>query len=153
VARPGMGVAAQVEVKNTKAAGLGVPLPAGRVRFYEKDSDGDLHFTGESRIKHTPEGEKLTMDVGTVFDLVAERREVYNRRISDHEREYEIEVKLRNRKKNDVRIVVEEPVAGDNEVIKKSHDDTRKDSNTLQFTVPVKAGQEEVLTYTVRVRY
>jgi hypothetical protein len=153
VARPHMGVTAQLEIKNTRAAGLGVPLPAGRVRFYEKDADGDLHFTGESRIKHTPEGETMTLDVGTVFDVVAERREIYNRRISDREREYQIEVKLRNRKKNDVRVVVEEPVSGDHEVIKKSHEFTRKDANTLQFTILVRAGQEEILTYTVRARF
>lgn len=152
LARPGMGVAAQLEVKNEPSAGLGVPLPAGRVRFYEPDADGDLHFAGETRIRHTPDGEMLTLDVGTAFDLVAERRQLYNRRISDREREIAVEVKLRNRKKSDVRIVVEEPVAGDHEVIKKTHDFVRKDANTLQFTVAVGAGREEVLSYTVRAR-
>jgi hypothetical protein len=153
LARPGAGVAAQLEVKNTAAAGLGVPLPGGRVRFYERDGAGDLHFTGETTIRHTPEDETLTLDVGTAFDLVAERREVYNKRISDREREYQVEVKLRNRKKTAVSVVVEEPVAGDHEVIQKSHEPTRKDANTLQFTLPVAAGKEAVLTYTVRVRY
>ena len=153
VARPGAGVLAQFEFKNTRAAGLGEPLPAGRVRFYERDAAGDVHFTGETTIKHTPEGENLTLDIGTAFDLVAERREIANRRISDREREYRIEVKLRNRKKTGVTIVVEEPVAGDNEVIQKSHEPVRKDANTLQFTIPVAPGKEEVLTYTVRVRY
>ena len=153
LARPGAGVAAQLEVKNTRAAGLGVPLPGGRVRFYERDASGDLHFTGETTIRHTPEGETLTLEVGSAFDLVAERREVYNKRISDHEREYQIEVKLRNRKTTAVTIVVEEPVAGDHDVIQKSHEPTRKDANTLQFRVPVAAGKEAILSYTVRVRY
>jgi hypothetical protein len=153
LARPGAGVAAQLELENAKAAGLGVPLPGGRVRFYERDASGDEHFTGETRIHHTPEGEKLTLDVGTAFDLVAERREMYNRRISDREREVRIEVKLRNRKKTAVTIVVEEPVSGDHEVIQKSHEPVRKDANTLQFSVPVAPGKEEVLTYTVRQRY
>ena len=148
-----MGVAAQVELTNTAAAGMGVPLPEGRVRFYEKDVQGELHFTGESRIRHTPEGEKLTLDVGTAFDLVAERREVYNKRISDREREYEVEIKLRNRKQSDVLIVVEENVASDHEVIRKSHEFTRKDASTLRFVVPVAAGKEAVLDYAVRVRW
>ena len=148
-----MGVAAQVELTNTAAAGMGVPLPEGRVRFYEKDVQGELHFTGESRIRHTPEGEKLTLDVGTAFDLVAERREVYNKRISDREREYEVGIKLRNRKQSDVLIVVEENVASDHEVIRKSHEFTRKDASTLRFVVPVAAGKEAVLDYAVRVRW
>jgi hypothetical protein len=147
------GVTAQLELQNTRADGLGVPLPAGRVRFYERDATGDLQFTGETRIPHTPEGEKLTLDVGTVFDIAAERREVASRRISDREREYQVEIKLRDRKKTDVTVVVEEPVPGDHEVVKKTHEFVRKDANTLQFQVPVRAGQEGVLGYTVRVRY
>lgn len=147
------GVAAQLEIENRSAAGLGVPLPSGRVRFYERDAVGELHWTGESRIAHTAEDEKLTLDVGTVFDLAMERREVFNRRISDREREMEIEVKLRNRKKTNVTIVVEEPVAGDHEIVKKSHEYTHKDANTLRFEIPVAAGKEAVLDYVVRVRY
>ena len=149
----GAGVASQMVVTNSEAVGLGVPLPEGRVRFYEKDSSGDRHFTGESRIRHTAEGEKLTLDVGTAFDLVAERREVFNRRISDREREYQIEIKLRNRKPGAVTIVVEEPVAADHEVTQKSHPFTRKDAGTLRFDVAVAAGKESVLSYTVQVRW
>ena len=62
-------------------------------------------------------------------------------------------MKLRNRKQSDVSIVVEEGVAGDNEVLKSSHPSTPKDANTLQFVLPVAAGKETVLSYTVRVRY
>lgn len=146
-------VTAQLELTNTQASGLGVPLPDGRVRVYEKDARGELRFTGESHIRHTPEGEKVTIDVGTAFDLVAERREVYNKRISDHEREYEVEIKLRNRKKTAVTISVEESVASDFEVIRKSHEFTRKDAGTIVFQVPVAAGKEATLDYAVRVRF
>jgi hypothetical protein len=37
--------------------------------------------------------------------------------------------------------------------VKSSHPATSKDANTLQFAVPVPAGKESVLTYTIRVRY
>jgi hypothetical protein len=147
------GVALQLELTNTTANGLGVPLAAGRVRVYERDGSGEVRFTGEGRIKHTAEGEKLTIDVGKAFDLVAERRETYNKRISDREREYEVEIKLRNRKKTNVTITVEENVGSDFEVIRKSHELKRKDANTITFDVPVAAGKEVILTYAVRVRY
>ena len=146
-------VAAQLVIENTTAAGLGVPLPGGRVRIYDTDASGSLQLTGEVRIPHTAEGEKLTLEVGTAFDLAAERREVYNKRISDREREYQVEVKLRDRKKSDVTIRVEESVGGDNEVLASSHPYTRKDASTIQFDLGVPAGKETVLTYTVRVRY
>ena len=147
------GVAAQLLLQNTAASGLGVPLPGGRVRVYEADATGAIQLSGETHLAHTAEGEKLTIDVGTAFDLAAERREVYNKRITDREREVQVEVKLRDRKKTEVSIVVEESAGGDSEVLTSSHPYTRKDANTLQFVLPVPAGKETVLTYTVRVRY
>jgi hypothetical protein len=147
------GVATQLVVVNDAASGLGVPLPAGRVRFYEADPAGDLQFTGETSIAHTAQGEKLTLDVGQAFDLAAERHEMKQRRISDREREYSVEIKLRNRKKGDVTIVVEESLAGDWEMTQKTHEYTRKDANTVEFKIPVAAGKETVLGYTARVRY
>lgn len=146
-------VTSQLMVENTDAAGLGVPLPGGRVRIYEPDPSGAAQFIGEARIDHTAAGEKLTLDVGSAFDLAAERREVSQRRISDRERESTIEIKLRNRKKTDVTVVVEENVTADSEVLKSTHPSTRKDASTLQFSLPVAAGKETVLTYTLRVRY
>jgi hypothetical protein len=147
------GVMSQMELVNSSSAGLGVPLPGGRVRIYEADPSGALQFTGETRIAHTPEGEKLTLEMGAAFDLAAERRELESHRISDREREYSVEIKLRNRKKTAVSIRVLENVGGDFEVTKKTHEFTRKDAGTIQFDVPVAAGKEVVVGYTVRVRY
>jgi hypothetical protein len=147
------GVRAQVELRNTKDAGLGVPLPGGRVRIYEPDPAGDLQFVGESAIQHTAEGEKITLEVGSAFDLAAERREVSQRRISDREREVTVEIELRNRKKTNVSIVVEESVGGDFEILQPSHPFTKKDANTIQFEVPVAAGKAVTVKYTARMRY
>ena len=147
------GVATQLELVNSAAAGLGVPLPAGRVRLYEPDPAGELQFIGEARVGHVPVDERVTLDVGTAFDLAAERREVEGRRISDHERQYTVEIKLRDRKKTPVTIRVEESLGGDSEILAKTHEFTRKDANTIQFEVPVPAGKEVVLSYTARVRY
>ena len=147
------GVAAVLEVVNSAAAGLGVPLPAGRVRIYEPDADGELRFIGETHIGHTPVDEKATLEIGTAFDLAAERREVESRRVSDRERQYSVEFKLRNRKKSAVTIRVEESLNGDFEILQKSQDFVRKDARTIQFDVPVPAGREALLTYTARVRF
>ena len=149
----GGGVRAQLELKNDAASGLGMALPAGRVRVFEPDALGELQFTGETLLGHTATGEKLTLDVGAAFDLVGERRETSNRRISDREREYAVEIKLRNRKPTAVSIVVEETLAGDTQILQQSQDFVRKDANTIQCRVPVGANKESVVTYTARVRY
>jgi hypothetical protein len=146
------GVMTQMVIVNTKDAGLGVPLPAGRVRFYEPDADGVPQFAGESNIRHTAEGEKLELEVGTAFDLPAERTVIASRRISDREREFTVRIKLRDRKKSDVVIAVQEGLGSDAEVTQKTHEFTRKDAGTIEFSIPVKAGTEVVLEYTARVR-
>jgi hypothetical protein len=147
------GVMSQVQIVNSKEDGLGLPLPAGRVRFYETDPTGAPQFTGESSIPHTPDGEKLTLEVGAAFDLKAERRDLYSRRISEREREYSVEIKLRDRKPTDVVILVQESVGGDTEITQKTHEFTRRDAGTIEFAIPVAAGKEAVLSYTARVRY
>jgi len=36
-----------IQVQNEEKAGLGIPLPAGNVRVYQKDSKGGILFAGE----------------------------------------------------------------------------------------------------------
>ena len=147
------GVLSQLEIVNSVKAGPGVPLPAGRVRTFTQDSDKDLQFIGESNITHTPVEEKCTVDLGYAFDLAAERRSVSEKRISDRERQYAIEIVLRNRKNVAASIVVEEPLGGDSEIISSSLPSTRKDANTIQFIVDLPAGKTVTLTYSARQRW
>jgi hypothetical protein len=123
------------------------------VRIYEPDPSGATQFTGETTIGHTAQGEKVTLDVGQAFDLVGERKELSNKRVSDREREIAVEITLRNRKPNAVTITVQETVGGDTEITQKSQAFTRKDANTIEFEVPVPAGKEVKVTYTAHTRY
>ena len=65
---------AMVEFKNSKENHLGMPLPKGRVRFYRRDTDGQMEFTGENLIDHTPSDETIRLYTGNVFDAVGERK-------------------------------------------------------------------------------
>src|SRR5882762_6638393 len=56
------------EFKNSTANHLGMPLPKGRVRFYRRDDDGQLEFTGENDIDHTPKDETIRLYTGNAFD-------------------------------------------------------------------------------------
>ena len=147
------GVQWKLEMVNSAKDGTGAPLPAGRMRCYAPDADKDLQLTGETTVRHTAVDEKVTLEMGYAFDLVAERKQVSERRVSDREREYSVEIKLRNRKSVDATIQVEEPANGDTDVIKSSIPVKRDEANLLKFTVPVAAGKEVVLTYTARQRW
>lgn len=146
-------VAAQLEILNSAKDGVGAPIPAGRVRCYAPDSDKDLQLTGETNVRHTAVDEKLTLELGYAFDLAAERHVSAEHRTSDREREFTVEIKLRNRKAVDATIGVEEPASGDTEVLRSSLPASRAEANLIKFTVPVPAGKEVVLTYTARQRW
>ena len=43
---------------------LAFPCQKGRLRFYQRDDDGELEFVGENNINHTPENETVRVHVG-----------------------------------------------------------------------------------------
>ena len=70
-------VATYLQFRNDKASGLGVPLPAGRMRVSRLDAaDNSLEFIGEDVIDHTPRDERVRVQLGSAFDVVGERKQV-----------------------------------------------------------------------------
>ena len=140
------------EFVNSDTNHLGIALPAGKMRFYRRDADGQLEFVGEDRIDHTPRNETIRVTTGNAFDLVGERQQTnFHVDSGDKWMDESFAIKLRNRKKEPVEIrVVEHLYRWSNwEITQKSDDFTKKDSQTIEFRVPVKPDEEKVVTYTV----
>lgn len=149
--RDGRKVRVVLEAENSEATGLGLALPAGKVRAYKRDSGGRLQFIGEDRIDHTPRDEKLRISVGKAFDLVAERTELDTRKLGPRTREADIEIELRNRKEDEhVTIVLQEDLSGYWEIRQTSHEYEQKSATRIEFSVSVRPGKTETVTYTVR---
>ena len=158
IASPGFGggtgpqpVNATVSIRNTKATGLGRPLPAGRVRLFD---GGD--FLGESQLGHTPEGTDLHLEVGKAFDLGAEReRRSFHLDRAGRQMTESFAITLRNAKARDATITVVEPMQRwtDWAITTSSVPAKKRDAQHAEFEVRVPAGGETVLTYTVRYRW
>ncbi|MCD6288298.1 MAG: DUF4139 domain-containing protein [Candidatus Hydrogenedentes bacterium] len=140
-----------LEFDNKGVPGLGVPLPAGTVRTYKRDSKGALQFTGEDNIKHTPRDETVKLTVGSAFDIVAERKQTDYKKIAPREFETEIKVDLRNRKDAPVTVTVEEFIPGDWAIIEKNHPYMKKDAHTVEFEVNIDARSATTFTYRARI--
>ncbi len=138
---------------NAEDAGLGMPLPAGNVRVYQADAAGGVQFVGEDRIGHTPNDETLNIQIGTAFDVVAERTQTDFRRISSLVHEVAFEVTLRNHKDEAIVVEVNEPIGGDWQMRRATHEWTKSAAWAARFEVPVEAGGETVLRYRARVRW
>lgn len=145
-------VAVFLEFQNKQENQLGIPIPAGVMRIYQEDSEGMRQFAGEDRVKHTPKDEKIRLRMGEAFDVVGERKQTDYQRVSDVVHESAYEIKVRNHKDKDITVDIVEPMPGDWEVQKKSHDFLKKDAHTAVFSVPVAKDGETVVTYRVRVK-
>lgn len=139
------------EFANTRENGLGIPLPAGRTRFYQRDEDKQLEFTGENAIEHTPQGETVRVYTGDAFDIVGERKQTnFNVDVNAHIVDESFEIKVRNRKKQPIEVrVVEHLYRGANwEIRRPSVTFEKQDAQTIEFRVPIAPDEEKVITYT-----
>lgn len=147
-------VAVYLGFRNDEASGLGMPLPAGRLRINKRDSaDGALEFIGEDVIDHTPADENLTVRLGNAFDVVAERKRTdYRINTSAKTLRESFEIKIRNHKEAPVTVNVNEALYRwvNWDVIESSHDFEKLDARSIQFLVDVEPDAETVVTYEVR---
>ncbi len=142
-----------LELENTKKNNLGIPLPKGTIRVYKEDKDGSLQFVGEDRIDHTPKDEKFKIKIGEAFDVVGERVQTDYKRLGSNLFEVAFEVSLRNHKKEDIKVLVEEPIPGDWEMLSNTHPFEKLSAHLIRFQVPVGKDKEEKVKYRIRFRY
>jgi hypothetical protein len=141
------------EFVNSEANHLGMPLPKGRVRFYRRDQDGQLEFTGENEIDHTAKDETIRVYTGNAFDISGERRQTHYQMQGPFPNGWadeSFEIKLRNHKKEPVTVrIVEHLYRWYNWVITQESDSHhQKDSRTIEYEVTLAPDQEKVVTYT-----
>jgi hypothetical protein len=131
-----------LEFENARKSRLGMPLPKGTVRVYKQDREGSLQFIGEDQIDHTPKDEKFKLKIGEAFDVVGERVQTDYRSLGSNLYEVGFEVSLRNHKKEDINVLVEEIIPGDWEMLSQSHSHEKLQANRIRFEVPVAQNKE-----------
>jgi hypothetical protein len=96
----------QIAFSSSRDGGLGDALPAGTVRFYQRDRQGNPQFIGENAIGHTPMGSELTLSTGDAFDVFVqaevEKREQING--ADYERSYRYRVTIEGEPVREVQV-------------------------------------------------
>ncbi|CAN5168839.1 DUF4139 domain-containing protein [soil metagenome] len=140
--------------ENLEQHGLGIPLPAGRLRVAKQDEEDDsLEFIGEDVIDHTPKDEKVLIRLGSAFDVVGERKQVdYQVDVKARRLEETIEIELRNHKEEPVQVLVRENLYRwlTWEIVNSSIPFDKVDARTIEFPLRVAADDEQTLRYTVR---
>ena len=148
----GKKVRVNIEFENSAKAGLGMPLPKGKIRVYKEDTDKSLEFIGEDLIDHTPKDERVRVYLGNAFDIVGERKQTNYERISDRVDRYSFEIAVRNHKTEAAEIVIVEHFYGDWEITKTDTPFNQKDAFTAEFILRLKPDEEKKINYTVTYR-
>ena len=140
------------EFVNSQKNSLGIPLPKGKLRFYRRDTDGHLEFTGESMIDHTPKDETVRVYTGNAFDVTGERKRT-DFKIDTHNNwlDESFEIRLRNHKTEPVTVIVAETLyRGLNwKIADESHEHKKTEAQRMEYRVTVPPDGEQVVTYTV----
>ncbi len=139
------------EFRNSDANHLGMPLPKGRVRFYRRSDDGQIEFTGENAIDHTPHDETVRIYTGNAFDLTGERRRTnYIVETGKSTATESFEIKVRNHKKEPVEVRVVEHLyrALTWDIASSSSEYKKTDSHTIEFPVTIAPDEEKTISYT-----
>src|SRR5262249_13775924 len=106
-------VAVVLQFKNAEETikGLGIPRPKGPIRVFQRDSDGELELAGTDALDHTPKDELVSVRLGYAFDIAGERKQLAQRN-GPNWNEQDWEIKLRNHKKDAVKVDVVESIGG-----------------------------------------
>ncbi|WP_053980819.1 DUF4139 domain-containing protein [Marinagarivorans algicola] len=147
----------ELHVTNSKKANLGLALPKGIVRVYQRDSQGNAQFVGEDSINHTAENDTLKLTLGKSFDVGAKRSqtafnilEQNNRQTITYSTSYNVE--FTNAKAEPVTVSYVESFSGEWELTHNSlkPHNTAAYQATWQITIPAKGSTN--LSFTAKVK-
>ncbi len=134
--------------KNSKENGLGLALPAGKVRLYKPEGEAQV-LVGEDLLDHTPRDEEVRVNVGDAFDIVGERTRVSFRQMGERANEERVKIEIRNHKNEAVAINVVEHFSGDWTLREQTVQSTKKDATTAEWKLNVPARGKAEVEYTV----
>lgn len=142
---------------NTKHDGLGMPLPAGGIRFYQEDSSGNRQLIGAGNIQHTPVDGKVRLALGEAFDVMMVRKQTSFKQHVLEKGQEKIrqtvtgwELTLANAENHAVTVKVVEPMPGNSRILDENQTH-RTEDGTVVWAVTVPAHGKTVLRYRVQV--
>jgi len=138
---------------DNRGGDLGIPLPAGTVRVYVRDSGDAAQFVGEDAIVHTAKGEKLALRLGEAFDITADRIQTDFRLLGKRSSQSSYRIEIRNADPRPVTVTVREPLQGDWNIPAENLPHVKESSGAATWKVAVPGSGSATLEYTAVVQW
>ncbi|MEX0645543.1 MAG: DUF4139 domain-containing protein [Parvularculaceae bacterium] len=143
----------RISFSNSRAKGLGVPLPGGVIRVYARDSTGRAQFIGEDNIGHTPGGSDISLKIGEAFDVSTQSAVHAQTVVSKSVTETTMEYVVRNAKAQPATVTIRQQTGGwraETEILEENFKSREPVADTYVWDVPVPAEGETILRFKVR---
>ncbi|MCS6965767.1 MAG: hypothetical protein NZ473_03255 [Candidatus Kapabacteria bacterium] len=137
---------------NREQNGLGEPLPAGVAQILAGSTDS-LGFAGEISFPETPVGDTLVLALGPAFDLKARQQLLERREIAGSYVEESYQISILNGGREAASVELRFHLRWDQHnwrITSSTHPHWRYDATTAAFRLPVAAGSESILRFTVQ---
>ena len=149
--------ASVIKFSSSREGGLGDALPAGTVRFYQRDLRGDPQFIGENRIGHTPMGSELGLATGEAFDVKVKATVVSRERRAPNVWRTSMSYLVTNARAQPVTVDLTQRGLDwywdETRIITESQKSERLDADGTKWSVAVPANGETTVTATFETRY
>jgi hypothetical protein len=149
--------ASVIKFSSSREGGLGDALPAGTVRFYQRDLRGDPQFIGESRIGHTPMGSELGLKTGDAFDVKVKATVVSRERRTPTIWRSAMSYLVTNARSQPITLdLVQRGLDwywSETRILSESQKSERLDSDGTRWRVTVPANGQTTITATFETRY
>jgi hypothetical protein len=149
---PHVSATLSISFVNDEASNLGVPLPSGAVRVYEKDAEGQDRYTGAATIADTPKKEHVSLTLANAFDVYAEYRVLNSKKLDKHTIRKSVETVIYNEKKRAVDVRVVQEFDGRWTPVSQTEPGRKLDGSTMQWIIHVEPGGLKKLENTIDMR-
>lgn len=142
---------------NNQEDGLGIPLPQGKISFYDYDKTGALQFVGENRIDNKASGQKITVQLGKFFDVYANGSVTNVEQLSERQYQkdqqaciteekkygYDVEYEVVNKSDEAVNVVLKQPLYGEIKLVEETLKGESGEGNEYEWRFMLEAGKNQ----------
>ncbi len=138
-------------LKNEAAAGLGLPLPAGKMTTWQQTADGALHKRGEQNLDFLNVSDEVSLALSEIKEISVTRTVVATRKLNPRLTEHNLSFQIENRGKQAVTVLVRDKILENSKITETTLEPEARSATTVRFKVEVPAGGKQNFEITVQV--
>lgn len=137
--------------KNTAKNGLGLSLPAGKIKIYARNKQESPLYVGETKTDHIPIEDPISFPLGISSKIKAETQQTDFRRLGEKVLESAYRVDLTNPTEQPITILLIQKIAGSWTLLRESHSPQSTTGEEIRWSITIPARQTISVRYRIRL--